>query len=128
MYKELSLKLLIKLAQQIEEIAPSGPDGVVYHLILHYEEKGVCSKCGKEGGFALLELKPPSSYYYDDIEDHVKIKIYCEKCLSKVKIVEKEIWKEQMTFVKIKDAKGDWVGTATKCWECGQVDFIYHDD
>jgi hypothetical protein len=33
-----------------------------------------------------------------------------------------------MTFVKIKDAKGDWVGTATKCWECGRVHFIYHDD
>jgi len=127
MHKELCLKLLNKLAEQIEEIAPSGPSGVVYHLILHYEEKGICSKCGVEGGFALLELKSPS-YYYDggDIEDQVKI--YCQKCLDKLKTVEKEIWKEQMTFVKIKDSEGDWVGTATKCWECGQANFIYHDD
>jgi ribosomal protein S27AE len=128
MQKELVYKLLVKLAEQVEEVAPSGPNGKDYHLILYYSPQKSCLKCGAEGGFVMLKLKPPS-YYYDEGDIENDTVVYCGKCLESIKTVEKNIWKEQMTFAKIKDDKGDWIGTVAKCWECGQSDFIYyHDD
>ena len=127
MQKELIGKLLIKLTEQIEKISPSGPNGVDYYLLLYYAEDKKCSKCGEKGGFVSIKLKSPS-YYYDESVTEEDLVVYCGKCIDKVKIVEKNVWKEQMTFVKVKDAKGNWIGTVTKCWECGQVDFICHDD
>jgi hypothetical protein len=128
MKEELMKKLLIKLTEQIEKISPSGPNGVDYYLLLYYAEDEKCSKCGEKGGFVAVKLKP-SSYYYDENVTEEDLVVYCGKCIDKVKTVEKNVWGEQMTFAKVKDAKGDWIGTVAKCWECGQSDFIYyHDD